>query len=408
MIYTLVIYVYALAVRLAALFNAKAKLLVKGQAETFSKLAENLEPEKQYLWFHAASLGEFEQGRPLIEKIRKTHPEYKVLLTFFSPSGYEVRKNYNGADIVCYLPFDTPRNAKRFVEMVQPAMAFFIKYEFWYNFLHQLSQNGIPTYSVATILRPTQIFFKPWGRSYARVLHCFKHFFVQNEETLQLLAGIGINCCSVVGDTRFDRVVEIREEAKDVPMAATFVEQQADNVLVAGSTWPPDEEIIFKYFNQHTEQRLIIAPHVVSDSHLQEIEHRTTRPTVRLSQATPENIRQAHCLIIDGYGLLSSIYRYGTMAYVGGGFGVGIHNVPEAAVYGIPVVVGPNNTNFREVKELLALGGTFEIHDIAEYSELMQRFAQVEDFRAQSGQKAKEYIEKGRGAAQKILHEIGL
>ena len=331
MIYNLGIHIYQLGVRVAGLFSDKPAKMVKGHREAFELLKSKIDRNAQYIWFHAASLGEFEQGRPLIERIRKDYPQYKILQTFFSPSGYEVRKNYDGADIVCYLPMDTPGNAKKFIELVNPCMVFFVKYEFWQNYLNTLSKKGIPVYSVSSIFRPNQIFFRWYGKGYRQVLKTFAHLFVQNEESKKLLANIGVTNTTVVGDTRFDRVLDINAAAKQLSLVQKF---KGDSLtFVAGSSWGPDEDIFIQYFNAHPEMKLIIAPHVVNDGHLKEIMSKLQRPCVRYTQATEENVQKADCLIIDCYGLLSSIYRYGEISYVGGGFGVGIHNVLEAAVY---------------------------------------------------------------------------
>ena len=272
MIYNLIIYLYLLGVAVYSRFNEKVRKMWRGERDAFRVLREKVDPSAQYVWFHAASLGEFEQGRPLMEQLRRDHPEYKILLTFFSPSGYEVRKNYEGADIICYLPLDTITNARRFLRTIRPVMAFFIKYEFWYNYLHILKHRGVPVYSVSSIFRPDQVFFKWYGRQYGRVLHCFTHFFVQNEISKELLAKIGITDVSVVGDTRFDRVLQIKEAAKQLPIVEEFVSNNEVGVFVAGSSWPPDEEIFIKYFNQHPEWKLIIAPHVIGEDHLRQIE----------------------------------------------------------------------------------------------------------------------------------------
>ena len=408
MLYSLGISLYAMAVKAASLFHAKARLMVKGQSGTFRMLQEHLEADAEYLWFHAASLGEFEQGRMLMEKIRKQYPQYRLLLTFFSPSGYEVRKNYEGADIVCYLPFDTPGNARRFVEMVHPKMAFFIKYAFWKNYLCQLKRHHIPAYSVASIFRPNQIFFRSYGRRYAKVLDCFARFFVQNEQSYDLLVGKGYDNVTIVGDTRFDRVMEIRMQASEEPLAASFAaapRKEKTRVMVAGSTWAPDEEILIDYFNAHEDLLLILAPHVVSESHLKDIENQLHRPSVRLSQADAATASQVDCLIIDCYGLLSSIYRYATVAYVGGGFGVGIHNVPEAAVYGVPVIIGPNTKKFREAQALLANGGCREIHSAADFAAIMDRFLSDKDELSRAGQAADNYIKQNAGATAVIAKD---
>ena len=406
MIYNLGIHIYQLGIRLAGLFSDKPAKMVKGHREVFDLLKSKINRNARYIWFHAASLGEFEQGRPLIERIRKEYPQYKILQTFFSPSGYEVRKNYDGADIVCYLPMDTPGNAKKFVDLVNPSMAFFVKYEFWQNYLNALYHKGIPVYSVSSIFRPNQIFFRWYGKSYRQVLKTFEHLFVQNEESKKLLENIGVMNTTVVGDTRFDRVLDICAAAKQLPLVQKF----KGNALtfVAGSSWGPDEDIFIRYFNAHPEMKLIIAPHVVNDSHMKEIMSKLQRPCIRYTQATEENVQQADCLIIDCYGLLSSIYRYGEISYIGGGFGVGIHNVLEAAVYSIPVIFGPNNKKFREAQHLLANKGGFEINGYENFEVLMDKFLTDEAYLQASGQAAGDYVKNNSGAMEKIMDYVKL
>lgn len=400
---------YTSAVHIAALFSKKVAKMVKGEKEAFSVLTQKIEPGAKYLWFHAASLGEFEQGRPLIEEIRRTHPEYKILQTFFSPSGYEVRKDYKGADIVCYLPLDTPRNVKRFIELAHPSKAFFIKYEFWKNYLSELKKQGIPVYSVSSIFRPGQIFFRWYGRlaGYTDVLKCFEHLFVQNEESVNLLKEIGITDTTIVGDTRFDRVLDICHKAKELPLVERF-KGNNDHTFVAGSSWAPDEDIFIPYFNAHPEMKLIIAPHVIDEAHLSEIISKLTRPVVRYSKATLENVQQADCLIIDCFGLLSSIYRYGDVAYIGGGFGVGIHNTLEAAVYGIPVLFGPNNKKFLEAQGLKACKGGFEIQGTDDFKSLMDSFFTNYAVLDKAGKKAGNYVADHAGALKKIMQVVEL
>ena len=406
MIYNLAMYLLELGVKLAALFSDKPAKMVKGHRDAFDLLKSKIDRNSRYIWFHAASLGEFEQGRPLIERIRKEYPQYKILQTFFSPSGYEVRKNYDGADIVCYLPIDTPSNVKKFIDLANPCMVFFVKYEFWQNYLNALSKKDVPVYSVSSIFRPGQIFFRWYGKSYQQVLKTFAHLFVQNEESKQLLAEIGVKNTTVVGDTRFDRVLDICAAAKQLPLVQKF----KGNALtfVAGSSWGPDEDIFIKYFNAHPEMKLIIAPHVVNDSHLKEIEAKLQRSCIRYTKATEENVEQADCLIIDCYGLLSSIYRYGEISYIGGGFGVGIHNVLEAAVYGIPVIFGPNNKKFREAQHLLANKGGFEINGYEDFELLMNKFLTDEAYLKQSGQAAGNYVKGNAGAMEKIMKRVAL
>ena len=398
--YSLGIYLMALGVRVAALFKEKLRKMVQGHRATWQMLRA-LSGKDTYVWFHAASLGEFEQGRPLMERLRREHPEKKILLTFFSPSGYEVRKNYDGADLVCYLPFDTPLNARRFVKLARPEAAFFIKYEFWRNYIEVLYKRGIPCYSVSSIFRENQIFFRPYGRGYARCLSRMTHLFVQNETSRRLLESIGVTNVDVVGDTRFDRVLDIRNAAKPLPLAERFA--GCWKVLVAGSSWPQDEEIIIPYFNKHPNLKLVLAPHVVSEEHLQAIERQLARPALRYSKATPKAVAEVDCLIIDCYGLLSSIYRYASMAYVGGGFGVGIHNVPEAAVYGIPVIIGPNNKKFREAQALLRCGGCKEIAGAADFEQIMDAWLSDKEALATAGKAAGSYIADNAGAADRIF-----
>ena len=397
-----------IGVAIASLFNKKVKKMWAGERQAVKVLKEKVDPEARYIWFHAASLGEFEQGRPLIEHLRETHPEYKILLTFFSPSGYEVRKNYEGADIICYLPLDTIRNARRFLRAIKPVMAFFIKYEFWYNYLHILQHRGVPTYSVSSIFRPDQIFFQWYGRQYGRVLKCFTHFFVQNMESKALLAKLGITDVDVVGDTRFDRVLQIKEASKQLPIVEQFT-AHAQKVFVAGSSWLPDEEIFIKYFDIHKDWKLIIAPHVISDEHLSQIfELLKGRRVVRYTEATEENVKDAEILIIDCFGLLSSIYHYGTVSYVGGGFGVGIHNVLEAAVWDIPVVFGPNNKHFQEAQGLMLVQGGFEINDYQSFRDLMMRFETDASFLQNAGENAGAFVKSRAGATAKVMENVSL
>ncbi|MBQ6379884.1 MAG: 3-deoxy-D-manno-octulosonic acid transferase [Prevotella sp.] len=406
MFYNLFIYVYLLGVAVYSLFNEKVRKMWRGERAAFRVLKEKVDPEAKYVWFHAASLGEFEQGRPLMERLRQEHPEYRILLTFFSPSGYEVRKNYQGADIICYLPLDTPVNAIRFLRLVHPVMAFFIKYEFWYNYLHILKHRNVPVYSVSSIFRPDQVFFKWYGRQYGRVLNCFTHFFVQNEQSRELLAKIGIRNVSVVGDTRFDRVLQIKEAAKQLPVVGTFVSGHPQ-VFVAGSSWPPDEEIFIRYFNEHRDWRLIIAPHVIGEDHLKQIEKLLEgRKIVRYTAAEKgASVTDADVLIIDCFGLLSSIYHYGQVAYVGGGFGVGIHNLLEAAVWDVPVFFGPNNQKFQEAQGLKKSGG-FEISDYEAFAAQMDRLAADTAYLKEQGRKAGLFVQSLAGATEEVLAAI--
>ena len=420
MIYNIVIYFVLWGIAIASLFNEKVRKMWRGEREAFRILKQKVDPNAKYIWFHAASLGEFEQGRPLMERIRKDYPQYKILLTFYSPSGYEVRKNYEGADIICYMPVDTRLNAIRFLRLVRPVMAFFIKYEFWSNFLHILKHRNIPTYSVSSIFREDQVFFKWYGRNYAGVLKCFTRFFVQNEESKRLLEGIGIKDVDVVGDTRFDRVLQIKEAAKRLPICEAFrtgvaSSQSADvphtdfKVFVAGSSWPPDENIFIPFFNEHKDWRLLIAPHVIAEEHLKLILSLIKdKKVVRYTQTTPEEAAEADVLIIDCFGLLSSMYNYGDVAYIGGGFGVGIHNTLEAAVWNMPVIFGPNNKKFQEAQGLLKSGGGFEINTYEDFSGLMNSLMNDEVFLKQAGDKAGTFVAHLAGATDKVLASVKL
>ncbi len=405
--YNILMYFVWFGVSIAAIFDHKIRLMWRGQRRAFRILKRKVDPNAKYVWVHAASLGEFEQGRPIIERIRLEHPDYKILLTFFSPSGYEVRKNYPGADIITYLPIDTVTNARRFLRTVRPVAAFFIKYEFWYNYLHVLRHRKVPVYSVSSIFRPDQVFFRWYGRQYAHVLKCFTRFFVQNEESRMLLEKIGIHEVEITGDTRFDRVMTIKSLAKELPIVESFV-KGSEKVFVAGSSWGPDEDVFIPYFNKHKDWKLIIAPHVIGEVHLKQILSKLQRNTVRFTQTTPEEAATADCLLIDCFGLLSSIYNYGTVAYIGGGFGVGIHNTLEAAVWDMPVIIGPNNKKFEEAQGLMQAGGCFEIHDAAEFETLMNRFDTDKVFLKDSSEKAGQFVKGQAGATDRILYAVPL
>ena len=406
--YNLGIYLYLIGVAIVSRFSEKVRKMWRGERDAIRILREKIDPQAKYVWFHAASLGEFEQGRPLMEQLRKEHPEYKILLTFFSPSGYEVRKNYEGADIICYLPLDTITNARRFLRTIHPVMAFFIKYEFWYNYLHILKHRQVPVYSVSSIFRPGQIFFKWYGRQYAHVLKCFTHFYVQNEVSKDLLAKIGVHDVTIVGDTRFDRVLQIKEAAKRLPIVENFV--SGHKVFIAGSSWQPDEDIFIPYMNAHPDWKMILAPHVIGEDHLQQIISKLEgRKVVRYTGLTEHtDLSEADVLIIDCFGLLSSIYHYGDVAYIGGGFGVGIHNTLEAAVWNMPVIFGPNNQRFQEAQGLKACGGGFEIKDAAAFDAVMRQFIGSDAAIAEAGRKAGAYVEQMTGATRKILADVKL
>ncbi|MDE6012448.1 MAG: 3-deoxy-D-manno-octulosonic acid transferase [Prevotella sp.] len=405
--YNLFINLYLLGVAVYSLFNEKVRKMWRGERDAFRVLREKVDSNARYVWFHAASLGEFEQGRPLMEQLRREHPDIKILLTFFSPSGYEVRKNYEGADIVCYLPLDTLSNARRFLGLVNIEKAFIIKYEFWYNYLHILKHRGVPVYSVSSIFREGQVFFRWYGRQYGRVLKCFTHFYVQNELSRQLLGRLNLTNVTVTGDTRFDRVLQIKEQAKVLPVVEHLAE--GHKVFIAGSSWQPDEEIFIRYFREHPDWRLVIAPHVIGEDHLSQIEKMLEgRKVVRYTEASehPELSENSDVLIINCFGLLSSIYRYATVTYVGGGFGVSIHNTLEAAVWGKPVVFGPENKKFQEAQGLKQCGGGFEITGYEDFERLMDRLDSDVDYLTTSGRQAADYVSRQSGATRKILSDV--
>ena len=386
---------------LAARFSPKARLIIEGRKDTPRRLGR-LDATRPVVWFHASSLGEFEQGRPLMEAVRRAHPEYQILLSFFSPSGYTVRQDYAGADVVVYLPSDRSSSVRRFLDLARPSKAIFIKYDFWPTMLYELRERGIPTYLVSAIFRPDQLFFRPWGKWYLRLLTLFERLYVQDEDSRQLLQRHGITAVSVAGDTRFDRVIEIASAARAIPEAAAL----EGKVLVAGSTWPEDEAILLPYFNRlGSEYKLIIAPHEIHEEHLQAIEAQLTRPYMRYSQLQAGATGDYDCLIIDCFGLLSSIYRYGRYAWVGGGFGKSVHNTLEAAVYGIPVFFGPEVHKHREVRELIQRGLGFVLHSEEDFAALLQRFDDEAACR-DVAQQLEHFFAEQRGATEQLLSEL--
>ena len=404
-------YLYFFLVRLAALLgNKKARLLIQGQKDCLAELQQANDKgliahseKEQLIWFHAASVGEFEQTRPIIERLRSEHKPCKILLTFFSPSGYEMRKNYDKVNRVLYLPFATRRNAKLFLDAVRPDMAIFSKYEFWPAYLKELKRRSIPTYSICAIFRKSQLFFMPWGRPYLNLLKCFTHIFVQDRDSLNLLQRHGITECSVAGDTRFDRVHAIKEQGKNIPLLKEFC--GAGPVIVAGSSWPADEVLLARYIEEHEEVRLVLVPHEINEEHLHTIFQTFLGRYVRYTEATKESITQCRILVLDTMGMLSSLYRYATVAYIGGGFGVGIHNTLEAAVYGIPVLFGPNYKKFREAKGLIAVGASTSVKN---YRQLAAALDEALMLHKEKGEMATQYVESELGATERIYQALGL
>ena len=401
-------HLYALLIECASLFNKKARKTRLGQWHTNGILRDQIDRQAKYIWFHAASLGEFEQARPIMEAIRKRFPQYRILLTFFSSSGYEVCKNYDGADVICYLPIDTLFKVRKFLHLANPAIAVFTKNEFWYNYLTELKRRHIPTYLVSGIFRREQLFFRSYGKWYRKALECFDHLFLQNEASAKLLAEYGITNVSICGDTRIDRVLDIQRQEHLLPVVDAFAGNKEQLILIAGSSWPQDEDIILPYFNTHQEIKLIIAPHQIHREHLMDIESKLKRPCIRLSEANEQTIAGKDCLIIDSFGQLSYIYRYGQIAYIGGGFSKWIHNTLEAVVYGIPVLFGPNYYKFKEANELILVGGGFSLANEDEFQTLMDKLIADPELRKQIGHTVAGYVQQNSGVTDKILKELPL
>ena len=354
-------------------WHKKAKLWCEGRRNLFERLSQSIDPTAQIIWVHVASLGEFEQGRPIIEQIKAEHPEYKILLTFYSPSGYEIRKNYQGADYIFYLPLDTPSNAKRFLDIVNPKVAVFVKYEYWINMLSQLRARAIRTFIVSAIFRKDSIFFRSYGNMWRKALDTFETIFVQDEASKQLLSTIGKENVVVAGDTRFDRVAQIAAAAKKIDTIEQFKGQS--RLFVAGSTWGEDEELIVRLANENPTIKFVIAPHEMEESRMAKIAQTAEHGAVRYTQYTAQD-SDNQILILDTMGMLSSVYGYADFSYIGGGFGVGIHNTLEAATFGLPIAFGPNYHKFKEARDMIALGAATSITD---YQQLSAWFAPLRD-----------------------------
>ncbi len=404
LLYNIGIGLYYLLVLIISPFKRKAKQWIEGRNNWQANLKASISPNYPVAWFHCASLGEFEQGRPLIEAYRESHPGHRILLTFFSPSGYEVRKNYSGADYVFYLPLDTPWNAKKFLAIVNPVIAVFVKYEFWHHHLRQLKRNKIPTFVISAIFRPNQVFFKWYGAWYRKVLFGFNHIFVQNEISVSLLQKIGISNATVAGDTRFDRVFANAQKAEELPVLESFCGNS--NVIVAGSTWPKDDELLIEYIKSAPENlKLILVPHEIDPKQIEAFEQLVGVSTLRYTRGN-KNVESAKIIIIDMVGILAAAYRYATIAYVGGGFGVGIHNTLEPATYGIPVLFGPNHRKFNEATELIEVGAGFSVSNAAEFRMVVSNLLNNEEQYKSSCKAAKTYITDHVGATNRILEEL--
>lgn len=404
-LYNIGIYLYYISILLASIFNKKAKKWIKGRKNIFHQLRQNIDPSQKIIWFHAASLGEFEQGRPVIESFNKKYPEYKIMLTFFSPSGYEIRKDYEQADYVFYLPIDLKKNAKKFIQIVNPIIVVFIKYEFWFNYINELNKNNIPIFIISAIFRKEQHFFRWYGKWFRLMLGKITYLFVQNHSSYELLKSIHIKNVIISGDTRFDRVFTIAQQTKTFPLVQKFAGQH--KVLLAGSTWPPDESLINHLFSESQSFKLIIAPHEVHEERIRSIQKLfSSKKIVRFSETDEKNIDSADILIIDQIGILSGLYQYCDIAHIGGGFGKGIHNILEAATFGKPVIFGPNFQKFKEAVDLVALGGGFTISNETNLSSVFSKLIASEQYYNAVSVTCKNFIEKNRGATDRILEKL--
>ncbi len=401
--YTIFIRVYFLIIWIASHFNSKAKLFTEGRKNA-SKSYPVLE-QTEIFWFHCASLGEFEQARPIIEKIKSSNTDIGIVLTFFSPSGYEVRKNYEFADYVGYLPPDVNKHLHDFVNHFRPSKVFFVKYEFWYNLIHVLRTKQIPFYLICGIFRKDQYFFKSWGKWFLRHLSLFNHMFVQQKESAILLDSYGINNHSVAGDTRFDRVYGIAKEARKIPEIEAFVADR--KTFIIGSNWPEDDKLLMPWLTTLDESYcVIVAPHNLSENTFTSIEALCPLSTERYSAFNQHGADKTRVLIIDNMGMLSSIYQYGEFAYIGGGFGANVHNVLEAATWGLPTVFGPNNQKFHEIQELKKMNAAFEISNQKELQEILNQLISDNSFRKEASVKAKDYVASHKGATELVLSKV--
>lgn len=395
---------YYLLILISSIFNKKAKLWIKGRKKIFKKIKETGNSDVESIWFHASSLGEFEQARPLIEKIKNKYPEYKIILTFFSPSGFEIRKSYKFADYIYYLPLDSPRNAKKFISILQPKISFFVKYDFWYYYLKNLYKKNIPTYLISGIFREKQIFFRKIGKGYSKVLGFFTHIFVQNKKSAEMLESIGIKNYTIAGDTRFDRVIEIATNSAENSIVKNFVAEKF--CIIAGSTWYEDEQLLAKYINESENIKFIIAPHEINENHIINLLQIINKPAIRYSRAKDKNLKDYTVMLIDNIGMLAGLYKYGKIAYIGGGFGAGIHNIVEAAVYAMPVIFGPKYKKFQEALDMIKEKTAYSINNYEELKHYFSMFVNNPDFLKTISDKAKNYVWQNKGASDKIMNYV--
>jgi len=406
-LYNCIVHLAGFLLKIVALFSPKMALFVNGRKDVFKTLKEKIQPNDKTIWFHAASLGEYEQGLPVIEKIKEKFPSHKIIVTFFSPSGYEVRKNNTVADCTVYLPLDTQKNAKQFIELANPELVFFIKYEYWPNYLNELKKRNIKTYLISGILRENQAFFKWYGGFYRKALSAFDFFFVQNESSKQLLQSLGHHNVLVSGDTRFDRVSTILEKDNTLDFIAEFKNNKT--TVVVGSSWPKDEEIITQYINEYSNEnvKFIIAPHNIKAEQIAKLREQITKPTVLFSEKENQSLSNQQVFIIDTIGILTKIYSYADIAYVGGGFGnPGVHNILEPATFGIPIVIGPNYSHFAEATALVELEGCVCIENNKDLLETFDDLIYKPEIRSQKGAICSQFVQQNKGATAIILNHI--
>ncbi len=422
-IYDIGIKTYSLAVNIAGNFNPKAKLFHQGRINLLQRIEKEVNTQAPIIWFHCSSVGEFEQARPIIEWYKSNRTDYKIILTFFSPSGYELRKHYELADWIYYMPLDTYANANKFVSLVKPKKAIFIKYEFWYNYLRALEKYGTKVYIISAIFRPSQMFFKWYGAFFKRMLRSYTHFFVQDEQSANLLKNIGFQKnVSISGDTRFDRVYKITNNSKEFPLIKEFSSEKF--TLIAGSSWPADEVLLAQIMQNFSRIKLILAPHEIDKDHISKIEKTfaefkplkfssfdaktrdLNKNNSQVLEDLQQSLKESRVLIIDCLGILSSIYRYATITYIGGGFGVGIHNILEAATYGKPIIFGPNYHKFKEAKDLVKLNGAHSINNYFSLYDIVNKYVGSKNMIEEKGKICKQYVENNLGATNKVVHTI--
>lgn len=404
-LYNILTLIAKFALNIVALFSPKIRLFVDGRKTVFTTLQDKIKPGDKTIWFHAASLGEYEQGLPVMEKVRAQHPDHKIVVTFFSPSGYEVRKNATTADVIVYLPMDTAANAKKFVQMLKPKMVFFIKYEFWPNYLYELKKTGVPVYLISGLFRESQMFFKWYGGFYRNALKSFTHFFVQYESSKTLLQKIGFNNVTISGDTRYDRVSEILERDNSLPFIEEFKNEKV--TVVFGSSWPKDESMFVDFINASIDTKFIIAPHTIGADHIADIKNSLTKKVVLFSEIEGKNLAEYDVLIINTIGILTKIYSYADVAYVGGGFGTaGLHNILEPAAFGVPIIIGPNHQKFPEAVALVNMGGCIAVKDKTEMNDALSSLVHNDDYRWETGHIAGTFVSMNRGAVNIILKNI--